>query len=194
MIQGQAYTRQGPLEGPLNPLDQADHHPVNAQLYLYDPGEATTERVRTHADLDAAILRRLDYSIRDTNPLVPAYSTAREILQSHPYHHGSRVRINHDLNIRLFPGRNQNVASLPIAGEVAALLLENRQGEGPLGVRLFLRAPLNGGHGATIIPSSDPHHWALCYPLFFPHGDRAWHWSLRLDTFPLPSATQNQPP
>lgn len=184
-IQGQAYTRQGLMEGPPNAHTQGPHHPMYAQLYLYDAEEATAERIRAHRNLDPNVLRRLDETNRDISPSVRAYQTAREVLQSQPDPDNTQIRINHNHNVHLLPGSNNNVANLPTTDEVAALLPQNVDRDGPLGIRVFLRAPADVGHGATIVPSSHPHHWAMCYLLLFPYGD-AWHSSLRLDTFPQP--------
>lgn len=77
-----------------------------AQLYLYDAEEATVERIRANRNLDPNVLQSLDETIRDINPLVRAYQTAREVLQSQPDPENTQIRIIHHLNVHLLPGSN----------------------------------------------------------------------------------------
>lgn len=188
MIQGQAYS----LHGPLTPDVAADQPPRYAQLYIFDPQEATEARAQANRGLDRQVLEQLDAQIREVNPLVPIYRRARDILQQHEDPEGARVAIGRDLNIRLIEGEDQNVGNLPEADEVAALIPPNNNGpaNGRLGVRVFLRAPPMG-YATSIISSADPLHWALCYPLFFPYADRAWDYYHRLDTWPDAAAAED---
>ena len=67
------------LMGALIPPDGLQ--PSFAQLYIYDPEEATNRRVQGNPQLDPGILLDLHTTIRDINHYAPLYKQAYEIMR-----------------------------------------------------------------------------------------------------------------
>lgn len=74
MIQGDLYHMNGPLAA-------SDNQPRFAQLFFYDPEEATTIRSARHLDLDLGVLRRLTDMLYSLNPHIDLHKTANETLR-----------------------------------------------------------------------------------------------------------------
>ena len=55
--------------------------PSFAQLYIYDPEEATNRRVQSNPQLDPAILLDLHTILRGVHPYAPLYKQAYEIMR-----------------------------------------------------------------------------------------------------------------
>lgn len=141
VIQGQAYTMHGPVNVPPN---QNNARPRYAQLYISDPQEATEARRNANGTLDRPLLERLDALIREVNPLLPLYRTARDILRQQQNPDAVQVLIAPNFNLRLTEGPSQNDDDVSTADEAAALTPQH--GDEPaadrLAIRVFLRAPM----------------------------------------------------
>ena len=70
------------LMGALIPPD--GHQPSFAQLYIYDPEEATNRRVQGNPQLDPGILLDLHTTLRDIHPYAALYKQAYEIMRVSP--------------------------------------------------------------------------------------------------------------
>ena len=73
-IHGELYHLQGPL-------DPVDDSPRFAQLFFYDPNEATAIRTRQNTELDPDIVRRLTEMLHNMNPFIRLYKSASEALR-----------------------------------------------------------------------------------------------------------------
>ena len=73
-IHGELYH----LQGPLHPVDDS---PRFAQLFFYDPDEATAIRTRQHTELYPDVVRRLTEMLHNMNPFIRLYKTASEALR-----------------------------------------------------------------------------------------------------------------
>ena len=62
-------------------LPPNDLQPSYAQLYIYDPQEATNRRVQRNPQLNPGILLDLHTTLRDVHPYAPLYRQAYEIMQ-----------------------------------------------------------------------------------------------------------------
>ena len=67
------------LMGALIPPDGIQ--PLYAQLYIYDPEEATNRCVQRNPQLDGAILLDLHTTLREIHPYAPLYQHAYEIMR-----------------------------------------------------------------------------------------------------------------
>ena len=70
------------LMGTLLPPDGQE--PSYAQLYIYDPQEATDRRAQRNPDLSGPILLDLHTMLRDIHPYAAVYKQAYEIMQEKP--------------------------------------------------------------------------------------------------------------
>ena len=73
------YSALHHLMGSLIPPDGLQ--PSYAQLYIYDPKEATNRHVQHNPQLNGAILLDLHTTFREINPYAPLYKQAYEIMR-----------------------------------------------------------------------------------------------------------------
>ena len=89
-VDNQAIQGSGPasfqIHGTLHYLMEAlmppdGLEPAYAQLYIYNPEEATNRCVQCNPQLDAGILLDLHTTLRDTHSYAPLYKQAYEIMR-----------------------------------------------------------------------------------------------------------------
>ena len=61
-------------------LPAEEQEPSYAQLYIYDPQEATDRCIRRNSELSGPILLDLHIMLRDTHPYAAVYKQAYEIM------------------------------------------------------------------------------------------------------------------
>lgn len=80
-----------------------------AQLYIYDPQEATDRRLQRNPQLDGAILLDLHNAFRQINPYAPVYKQAYEVMRVSSYKsyykhsHIKSSRLNLLKSIQIYP-------------------------------------------------------------------------------------------
>ncbi|KIK29367.1 hypothetical protein PISMIDRAFT_37058, partial [Pisolithus microcarpus 441] len=65
-------------------LPEAEGEPSYAQLYIYDPQEATERRTRRNPQLDPAIMLSLHTILMENHPYAPLYKQAHDIMREKP--------------------------------------------------------------------------------------------------------------
>ncbi|KAF8448844.1 hypothetical protein L210DRAFT_3339939, partial [Boletus edulis BED1] len=159
------------LMGALIPPDGLE--PSYAQLYIYDPEEATNRRIQRNPQLDGAILLDLHTTLRDIHPYAPLYKQVYEIMRAKPPEEHTDVRMRLHLQLAA-DGRTYN---LPTVEEVAAIV----PGDGSEHVKMDrdIIVRLQGG-GLRRISNLHPSYLPLHYVLFFPRGEEGWHLEIPL--------------
>ena len=175
-IQGELYHLQGPLQ---NSTGQA---PVFAQVWFHDPQYGADVRQQRDPKLHLPTLNALTEMLREVNPYISIYQTAKERLEQ-------AAAANEDVTIYLAPhmrlvmeeGADRRRENLPLGSEVAAVIPDIPDyGKVTFrDIRLALRGD-SGQSGLIRIDSSHPAYAPLHYVLLFPHGDTGWHWGLEL--------------
>lgn len=78
-------------------------------------------------------------------------------------------------------GADRRRENLPTSNEVAAIIIDEY--DKPCERDIFLTERVNGINGTSMKRISQNHaaYMPLHYVLLFPHGDKRWHWGLRID-------------
>ena len=175
-IHGELYHLQGPLDA------AASQAPRYAQLYFYDPAYATEARLRANTQLDGAILRGLLDMLYDVNnPYIQLYLTARERLRARQHSAGpSRVILNPQMRLVLEEGADRRRENLPTSDEVAVLIPDEYGDPSYRDIVLADRGGPADQPRCHRINATHAAYMPLHYVLLFPHGDRGWHYQLRL--------------
>ena len=144
-------------------------HPLSyAQLYIYEPRAALDVRMQQNVGLNHEIMRALQAMLSEHHQYVPLYHHTFEILRNYNPANDVEVRL------RLTPGLDRQRYKLPMADEVAVILLGNHSTE-PRNIVLQLRCgPLH--HISDLHPAYAP----LQYPLLFPRGENGWYPEMKL--------------
>lgn len=117
-IHGELYHLQGPLKA-------IDDSPQFAQLFFYDPEEATQYCMTQHEDLDPDILRRLTHMLNKINPYIPLYKTAKEALdESAITNKNLKVILNLQMRLVMETGTDRRRHNLPSSGEVLGIIAD----------------------------------------------------------------------
>lgn len=120
-MHGKVYHTQGPLEPNLS--QEAQY----AQLFFYDPAYAADLCHQCNSTLDRTIMGDLIQMLENVNPFILVYCTARERLQSIPQAktamNKSQVLLNPQLTLVMEEGANRRHHNLPVADEVAVIML-----------------------------------------------------------------------
>jgi len=67
--------------------------PSYAQLYIYDPQEATDRRTRRNPQLLCAVLQELHDMLANLHPYVQVYKQAYQVMQEKPPEQHTDVRV-----------------------------------------------------------------------------------------------------
>ncbi|KAG2029445.1 hypothetical protein BDR03DRAFT_1044674 [Suillus americanus] len=156
------------LMGSLIPPDGLQ--PSYAQLYIYDPEEATDIRATRPGNegLDRQILRSLHDMLYRTHPYAAVYKQAYQVMREKPPEEHTEVCAH----IHFQQGTDGRRHNLPTADEIAAII----PGDGSEIVvdkrDLILR--LQGGQLRRTSQLSHAYS-TLHYVLIFPQGEEGWH-------------------
>ncbi|XP_062093997.1 uncharacterized protein LOC133800034 [Humulus lupulus] len=159
------FRTQGQIYHYINDLLPSNGRPSYLQLYFYD----------TDNELQNQIL--------DSDRMVPSIvAQLIDILQINPYSIFFRSLgdledlENQTILIRTDPGLDQRVFNAPTSSQVAAILVENNEGEQLKPRDIFVHNHLGGNHKVQYyFGCYDP----LQYPLLFPFGDIGWHQGIK---------------
>ena len=151
-----------------------------AQLYLYEPQAALTDRVRQNADLDPGILRDLQAMLIAHHQYVGIYKHAMEILKQH---NAEDVQVR----LRLTPQLDRRRYNLPTSNEVA-MILPGTSADAPRDIILRRR----DGH-LQRISDLHPAYTPLQYPLLFPRGENGWYPEMKIIRDAARQCTQPDP-
>ncbi|KIK20564.1 hypothetical protein PISMIDRAFT_105502 [Pisolithus microcarpus 441] len=147
--------------------------PSYAQLYIYDPQEATHTCLQRNPDLQGHILLDLHTTLREHHPYAAVYQQAHAIMQAKPPEQHTDVC----MRLYLQQGTDGRRYNLPTVDEIAAIV----PGDGSEIVRkdrdIILH--LQGG-GLRCISNLHPSYLPLHYVLLFPHGQEGWHLDIPL--------------
>src|SRR5271170_1006039 len=148
-------------------LPPPGERPRFAQVYLYDSAQEQIQfRHETHPNLDLGILALLTRVLRDVNPLVQYWRTARE-----------RITENEQLTIRLKmldpKERDPRRYNRPTADEVAAIIVRPEDDNEPFERDIVIQHRNTGR--MQHISQHSPAYMSLRYPFFFPYGEKGWH-------------------
>ena len=147
-----------------------DRH-LYAQLYIYSPSEATSERAANAANhgCRSDILQELHKLLMESHPYTKQYKMMFDYMNRHK-------KLARDVRM-LLGSDNRGTHNLPtpaIQNDVAAIII-NQEPENPNTKRLLVVEPLTN-HSWKHKFLNSTHH--LCdpfiYPLMFPHGDHGW--------------------
>jgi hypothetical protein len=176
-IQGELYH----LQGPLHPT--ANNTPAFAQLFFYDPDEATTTRNAQHPQLNGQLLRLLTDMLHDCNPFISLYKTANEQLRSNTVSQRDlRVLLNPRMQLILEAGADRRRNNLPTSTEVAAIIINNEY-DLPCERDIVLTERRDGTEQSYLRRISQNHaaYMPLHYVLLFPYGELGFHWGLTVN-------------
>ena len=139
-----------------------------AQLYVHDPAEALNIRNRRNPSLNPTVMRELQGMLHDTNPYIPLYKQAFQVMREKPPEEQQNVSVRLHMTDSA-DGRRYN---LPTVDEIAAIVPGNGEEDVKSDRDIILR--LVGGslkRISHINPAYDPLH----YVLLFPRGEHGWH-------------------
>jgi hypothetical protein len=149
------------------------HDPCYAQLYIYDPEQATDHRTRRNPDLNRQTLADLHDMLFNFHPYVDLYKQAYQIMMDKPPEQHPDLRVQ----LHFSEGTDGRRYNLPTANEIAAII----PGDGSDAVNehrdIVLR--LQGG-GLRRISHLNQAYATLHYVLLFPQGEEGWHLGMPL--------------
>ena len=172
-IQGQLCHRIGSL------LPPPGKDPAFSQIYIYDSDSMhqAQRRMSHHGDsLDIGVVLSLQNMLRECNPYIEMFLTARERLAQHP---------NVSLHLRLvdLPHYDSRRYNRPAASEIAAVMIGT--GEEPTTGRDIV---LQGRrYGLQRIQETHSSYNPLRYPLLFPFGEQGWHVGMYIPVLYVPN-------
>ena len=185
-IQGQLIHKQGPL---LEHSQQGGA--MYNQLFFYDTEAATSRRKGRFPGADVAILNKLHDELKQVNPFVKKYLTARERLEEQLQQQSGEFRLLWDTSATLVveKGPRQTSAALqagavhpgrlnlPTVDEIAVIIPDHW---GKSSCRDIILAQRNEDGNMSrflhTIDSSHGHYIPLHYVLLFPYGEHSWHY------------------
>lgn len=166
-------------------LAATEESPQYAQLYLYDPAIALTQRMHRNSNLCTETMASLQDMLSSSHRYATIYKHAFEVLSEH------RDAEDVDIRLRVIQGTDRRRYNLPIADEVALILPGSGEANyDHQGRDIVLRLRNSGDKQLQRIHETHPAYVPLHYVLLFPHGDHGWHSDLRLQ--PEPGA-ESQP-
>jgi PIF1-like helicase/Helitron helicase-like domain at N-terminus/Helicase len=170
-IHGEVYHWMGPI-GPA----AADAPPRFAQLYFYDPQQSSEYR-SLHHGLDPILTRELGAMVEEHNPFVRQFVSAHDTIQQHQG--PADLILNPQLQVVLQAGSDKRRYNLPAAGDVAAILPDERADPSFRDVLLYHRREAGSvSDHRTKISRTHPAYLPLHYVLLFPFGTPGWHWNM----------------
>ncbi|KIK21159.1 hypothetical protein PISMIDRAFT_655460 [Pisolithus microcarpus 441] len=147
--------------------------PSYAQLYIYDPQEATNTHLQRNPDLQGHILLDLHTTLREHHPYAAVYQQAHAIMQAKPPEQHTDVC----MCLYLQQGTDGRRYNLPTVDEIAAIVPGD--GSGIVRKDRDIILHLQGG-GLHHISNLHPSYLPLHYVLLFPHGQEGWHLDIPL--------------
>jgi hypothetical protein len=150
--------------------------PSYAQLYIYDPEEATNIRATRPGNegLDRRILRDLHDMLYRTHPYAAVYKQAYQVMQEKPPEEHTDVRVR----IHFQQGTDGRRYNLPTADEIAAILPGD--GSEDVSEKRDLIMRLQGG-GLQRISQLSHAYATLHYVLIHPRGEDGWDISIPMN-------------
>ncbi|XP_021965954.1 uncharacterized protein LOC110861154 [Folsomia candida] len=179
-IHGQIYH----LTGNLHP-DEGDS-PKYSQLYIFDPNEASNQRINTseNSGCNIDLMKILSEWMSQNNKFTEAYRMLFEVEQESETEAMKMGIAPPEVSMTIIQDRSMDlrVYNAPRSNEVA-IVFKNSDGEPPLerDLRIHLRSDSTSNIRKTkTLYFLDPNIDALTYPLLFPFSDQAWNMKLRL--------------
>jgi hypothetical protein len=184
-IHGEYYHQQGPL------VTEPGEKPKFAARLFYDPRDAAKASKDVFDDLHEPLLLELMDTIRNCNPYVEMYKTARERfteqenvpLEQRPAN--LRVVLQPNMKLVIEKGADRRRENLPTADEVAGLITDEVGDDpGPRDLVVAFRPEdqLDEEGRPKKYRSVHPSHAAympLAYAILFPRGENGWHFGLQ---------------
>jgi Helitron helicase-like domain at N-terminus len=171
-IHGSLHHLMGTLEIPENPDDSK-----YAQLYIFDPQEATDIRLRRNINLDRHTLAELHDTLANHHPYIDLFKQAYQILREKAANEDSDLRVR----LELAPGNDARRYNLQAVDEIAAII----PGDGTEVINenrdIILRYR---GQGLRRISHLHRAYSTLHYVLLFPKGEDGWHLNIPLQVIP----------
>jgi hypothetical protein len=165
--------------GPLEPAPGED--PKYAQLYIYDPDDATRFRSARNPSLMSSTLAALDLLLRDCNPYKDIYKTAHDRLrESDNAPSTCRVLLNPQLRLVIETGADKRRENLPTATEVAVVIEDDYEDWASRDIVLARRQNNILSPDLEYVTPTSASYMPLAYPLLFPRGDPGWHYGMTL--------------
>src|SRR5882724_2144646 len=159
---GELYHQLGAL------LPDENRSPSYAQLYLYDPAEASQFPLTRNNHLDANTISDLQDMMLEHNPFVGIFRQGQEILWEQSEDNHLHVRLTYKAHT------DPHRYNLPTSDEIAVIL----PGDGtPEGDKCDIILCRKGG-GLKRISECHPTYSPLHYVLLFPKGELGWHWDI----------------
>lgn len=190
---GKIYHYQGPL------TEAPGEQPVFNQLFLHDPDYATDKRLDMdfNRGLNRTTIVELDLLIRDVNPFIKLYKTAKEmvdrITEEHTPENPEPWRVVLSPQMKLIYEKTDGVhkgrVNLPAAAEVALIIpdeLDDGRAKGPRDLILAERCFDSSGKELPMqkrlnsIHVTHPSYIPLHYTLLYPYGEPGFHYGLQL--------------
>ncbi|KIK20227.1 hypothetical protein PISMIDRAFT_13179 [Pisolithus microcarpus 441] len=117
-------------------IPEAEGEPSYAQLYIYDPQEATERCTCHNPQLDPAIMLSLHTILMDNHPYAPLYKQAHDIMREKPPGEHTDMRVC----LTLQQGTDGQRYNLPTVEEIAAVMPGDGSEEQPTSPCLSLPA------------------------------------------------------
>ena len=141
-------------------LPEGDRQPMYAQLYIYDPDEATNIRAHRNSNLNHTILANLHDMLFNHHPWARVYKKASQVMLEKPAEEQRDVRV--DLEYK--QGTDGRRFNLPAVEEIAAVVPQ--QGSNVVSGKRDIVLRLTGG-GLRRISQLSPVYLTLHYVLLF---------------------------
>ncbi|KAH7903120.1 hypothetical protein BJ138DRAFT_1021123, partial [Hygrophoropsis aurantiaca] len=161
-IHGELCHRMGTL------LPEEGEQPTYAQLYIYDPAEATNIRHQRNSELSHAIFAEIQDVLHRHHPYVNLYKQAHRVMAEVP----AEQRTGISCRLHFIEGSDGRTYNLPTADEIAVVIPGDGSEEVSDKRDIVLR--LQGG-GLRRISQLSHAYSPLHYVLLFPRGEDGWH-------------------
>lgn len=116
------------------------------------------------------------------NPYIELYKTADETMRVNSTTNDNlRIVLNPQMRLIMETGADRRRENLPTSNEVGAIIIDEYGN--PCERDIVLTERVNGVNGTSMKRISQNHaaYMPLHYVLLFPHGDKGWHWALRIN-------------
>lgn len=168
-IHEELFHLQGPLQATIENLL------CFAQLFFYDPAEATRKRNERYSNLNSYLLRLLTNMLHDCNPFISLYKTANEVLQSNAISTDLRVILNPQMRLIIEEGSDKRRTNLSTSNEMIAII--SNEYDLPCDRDILLTKRRNGSESSFMRRINQNHaaYMPLHYVLLFSFGDFEFH-------------------
>ncbi|XP_053147640.1 uncharacterized protein LOC128343121 [Hemicordylus capensis] len=158
-IHGQIYHK-------VSPLYPSEQHKVGyGQLYIFDTGEATIQRLQNNSACLATVMESLDTLLRNINPFAKSYEQMHRLTESLQTAKVQMIFMEQaNLDHRRYNAPSSHT-------EVAAIFV-GEDGEPPSNRDICIY-PI--GETCQIISPMNCNTDPMVYLLLFPHGECGWH-------------------